>query len=44
MQLFMEGPFSKQRLIAEVHAGDTEYFLARQGGRLAATAMERTRR
>ncbi|HEX4384856.1 MAG TPA: GNAT family N-acetyltransferase [Myxococcales bacterium] len=41
MKLFMEGPFSRERLMAEVHAGDSEYFIARKGDRLAGYATLR---
>jgi ribosomal protein S18 acetylase RimI-like enzyme len=38
MKLFLDGPFSRERLIAEVLAGGTEYFLARKGRELAGYA------
>jgi ribosomal protein S18 acetylase RimI-like enzyme len=41
MRLFMEGPFARERLMAEVLAGDTEYFLARAGDHLAGYATLR---
>jgi diamine N-acetyltransferase len=41
MRLFMEGPYARERLMEEVRAGETEFFLARDGQRLLGYATLR---
>jgi ribosomal protein S18 acetylase RimI-like enzyme len=41
MRLFMEGPYARERLMAEVRAGETEFFLAREGEQILGYATLR---